>query len=204
RPVSLSLSQVSSLSSLSPPAVPPRRRTTSLPSHLAAAPPPPSLPPSMAPLSAYSSPTFLPSTEMEGARARRDPDPWPLPRSSSPSPRGRPTSPSSCPPSPSSSHLRFRLAQPSSQASRRPWRMRSTRCTTRRSPSTARMSTCPRPATRLPRSRSAPLRPAELDEMKCRLKVMEEEAAALREMQAKVAKEMQDGEGIGLSTCFAG
>ena len=31
----------------------------------------------------------------------------------------------------------------------------------------------------------------ELDEMKRRLKEMEEEAAALREMQAKVAKEMQ-------------
>ncbi|AQK83269.1 Polyadenylate-binding protein 3 [Zea mays] len=32
----------------------------------------------------------------------------------------------------------------------------------------------------------------ELDDMKRRLKEMEEEAAALREMQAKVAKEMQD------------
>ncbi|KAL5650817.1 hypothetical protein ACJX0J_036275, partial [Zea mays] len=32
----------------------------------------------------------------------------------------------------------------------------------------------------------------ELDEMKRRLKEMEEEAAALREMQAKVAKDMQD------------
>jgi hypothetical protein len=31
----------------------------------------------------------------------------------------------------------------------------------------------------------------ELDEMKRRLKEMEEEAAALRDMQAKVAKEMQ-------------
>jgi len=31
----------------------------------------------------------------------------------------------------------------------------------------------------------------ELDEMKSRLKEMEEEAAALRDMQAKVAKEMQ-------------
>jgi polyadenylate-binding protein 2 len=34
----------------------------------------------------------------------------------------------------------------------------------------------------------------ELDEMKRRLKEMEEEAAALREMQAKVAKEMQGGD----------
>lgn len=34
----------------------------------------------------------------------------------------------------------------------------------------------------------------ELDEMKRRLKEMEEEAAALREMQAKVAKEMQGWE----------
>lgn len=34
----------------------------------------------------------------------------------------------------------------------------------------------------------------ELDEMKRRLKEMEEEAAALREMQAKVAKEMQGSE----------
>ncbi|VAI61109.1 unnamed protein product [Triticum turgidum subsp. durum] len=34
----------------------------------------------------------------------------------------------------------------------------------------------------------------ELDEMKRRLKEMEEEAAALRDMQAKVAKEMQGGD----------
>jgi hypothetical protein len=34
----------------------------------------------------------------------------------------------------------------------------------------------------------------ELDEMKRRLKEMEEEAAALRDMQAKVAKEMQGTE----------
>uniref|UniRef100_A0A8R7UYF6 RRM domain-containing protein n=1 Tax=Triticum urartu TaxID=4572 RepID=A0A8R7UYF6_TRIUA len=40
------------------------------------------------------------------------------------------------------------------------------------------------------RALSRPLQ--ELDEMKRRLKEMEEEAAALRDMQAKVAKEMQD------------
>ena len=40
----------------------------------------------------------------------------------------------------------------------------------------------------------------ELDEMKRRLKEMEEEAAALREMQAKVAKEMQGSESP-LSPC---
>lgn len=34
----------------------------------------------------------------------------------------------------------------------------------------------------------------ELDQMKRRLKEMEEEAAALRDMQAKVAKEMQGGD----------
>jgi hypothetical protein len=37
----------------------------------------------------------------------------------------------------------------------------------------------------------SPVQLHELDEMKRRLKEMEEEAAALREMQAKVAKEMQ-------------
>ncbi|KAJ6811910.1 uncharacterized protein M6B38_151320 [Iris pallida] len=36
----------------------------------------------------------------------------------------------------------------------------------------------------------------ELDEMKKRLKEMEEEAAALREMQAKVEKEMGAGQGL--------
>uniref|UniRef100_A0A8R7V3E2 Polyadenylate-binding protein 2 n=1 Tax=Triticum urartu TaxID=4572 RepID=A0A8R7V3E2_TRIUA len=42
--------------------------------------------------------------------------------------------------------------------------------------------------------RDAPAALHELDEMKRRLKEMEEEAAALREMQAKVAKEMQGGD----------
>lgn len=40
----------------------------------------------------------------------------------------------------------------------------------------------------------------ELDEMKKRLKEMEEEAAALREMQAKVEKEMGAVQG---SSCFS-
>lgn len=41
----------------------------------------------------------------------------------------------------------------------------------------------------------------ELDEMKKRLKEMEEEAAALREMQAKVEKEMGAVQGL-LLFCF--
>lgn len=39
----------------------------------------------------------------------------------------------------------------------------------------------------------------ELEEMKKRLKEMEEEAAALRDMQAKVEKEMSAGQGKTLS-----
>jgi hypothetical protein len=41
----------------------------------------------------------------------------------------------------------------------------------------------------------------ELDEMKKRLKEMEEEAAALREMQAKVEKEMGAVQGSNLFLC---
>lgn len=41
----------------------------------------------------------------------------------------------------------------------------------------------------------------ELDEMKKRLKEMEEEAAALREMQAKVEKEMGAVQGSNGSLC---
>jgi hypothetical protein len=42
----------------------------------------------------------------------------------------------------------------------------------------------------------------ELDQMKRRLKEMEEEAAALRDMQAKVAKEMQGGPPGVLTACL--
>jgi polyadenylate-binding protein 2 len=42
----------------------------------------------------------------------------------------------------------------------------------------------------------------ELDEMKKRLKEMEEEATALREMQAKVEKEMGAVQGSEFSICF--
>lgn len=47
----------------------------------------------------------------------------------------------------------------------------------------------------------------ELDDMKRRLKEMEDEAAALREMQAKVEREMSSGQGLyasasNLFPCF--
>ncbi|GAU34114.1 hypothetical protein TSUD_65930 [Trifolium subterraneum] len=43
---------------------------------------------------------------------------------------------------------------------------------------------------------------ADLDDMKKRLKEMEDEAAALREMQAKVEKEMGSVQGLRLKSSF--